>query len=103
MKDHVFKAIYFLSLLAHRNFCVISKILKSEVPNLPPSHVGASKEEEGVNVVRKWEPGGSGKWLRWADRLTAPCYHLLCRTSYRGVALLLCTLTDFNSSPNLSL
>jgi hypothetical protein len=52
-KSPVFQAVYFPSSLAHRNFGVISKIRKSEVPNMPPPHVGASKEEEGVDVVRK--------------------------------------------------
>jgi hypothetical protein len=52
-RNHVFQTAYFTSSLAHRNVGVISKILKSEVPNVPPPHVGASKEEEGVNVVRK--------------------------------------------------
>lgn len=47
------EAVYFFSSsLAHRNVGVISKI-KSEVPSVSPPHVGASKEEEGVNVVRK--------------------------------------------------
>jgi hypothetical protein len=52
-RSHVFQAAYFVSSLAQRNVGVISKFRKSEVPNVPPPYVGASKEEEGVNVVRK--------------------------------------------------
>lgn len=52
-RSHVFQAVYFPSSFAHRNVGVISKIVKSEVPSVPPPHVGASKEKEGVNVVRK--------------------------------------------------
>jgi len=47
------KRYIFSSSLAHRKVGVVSKIVKSEVPSVPPPHVGASKEEEGVSVVRK--------------------------------------------------
>jgi hypothetical protein len=52
-EESCFQAAFFPSSLAHRNVGVVSKILKPEVPNVPPPHVGASKEEEGVDVVRK--------------------------------------------------
>jgi len=44
--------IYSILVGTHRNVGVISKILQ-RCRMCPPPHVGASKEEEGVNVVRK--------------------------------------------------